>query len=170
MNTPPALLDAAHSRRALLLSLPLALAACGPAKVRRRKGNVAAMGDRLTAGPLTYTILEAEWQSVLGVAPTVRVAKHRFLLLRLTITNGGGSAASAPFLILTNDNEESFSEEQQGDGVPEWLGLIRSIEPGGTEVGRVVFDVPQTAYVAIVTDGNLDNEHKAMVEIPLRMG
>jgi hypothetical protein len=127
------------------------------------------IGDAAPTGPLTYTVVEARWASQLEGFPTPRIPNRNFLLVRLTITNGGGTEAGLPFLKLVNSNGDTFSESEDGTGVEHWLGLIRRIDPAQTEDGWLLFDVPTNSYKLRASDGALENEHVAMISIPLSM-
>lgn len=125
------------------------------------------IGDSATAGPLTYNVVEAHWKSQLEGFPTQRVPQRNFLLVRITVTNSGGTEMGIPFLKLENSNGDSFTESEDGSGVDHWLGLIRRINPAQTEDGWLLFDVPTNSYKLRLTDGAVENEHIAYVTIPL---
>jgi hypothetical protein len=128
------------------------------------------MGDRVQTGNVIYNVLETAWKPSLGDSGSPRVPRHRFLLLKLSITNGGGKDANIPLLSLEDANGQSYSEEVKGDHVDGWLGLLRIIHPAQTEQGTLLFDVPPGAYTLVVSDGGEpDTEKIAKVEIPLRM-
>lgn len=101
--------------------------------------------------------------------PNVRMPQRQFLLVRLSITNGGGGRHGFPTLTILNPQGERFREEEDMKYVPEPLGLIRILGPGETVFGTLLYDVPQTDYILELTDGNLDNEHTALVELPFRL-
>jgi hypothetical protein len=123
------------------------------------------MGERVRVGPLMYTVLESEWRSQIGEDVAARLPTHRFLMLRLSVTNSGADQVAFPFLALLDDKKARFMELSDGTGVPEWLGYIRRIEPAQTLDGRIVFDVPPAEYNLELTDGNTENESTAMVKI-----
>lgn len=125
------------------------------------------MGDPAVAGSLTFTVLETKWQSQLPAVPVARFPERNFLLIRLTVTNSGGSEATTPFLKLENSSGETFSELENGAGVENWLGMIRRIPPAQTEDGWVVFDVPSNSYKLRVSDGGGESEKVAYISIPL---
>ena len=95
--------------------------------------------------------------------------ERHFLLLRLSVTNGGGKAQGFPGLSLVNGQGEQFREDADMKDVSDPMGLIRILSPGETRFGWLMFDVPQNDYVLELTDGNLDNEKTALVELPLRL-
>ncbi len=128
------------------------------------------MGDRAEAGALVYTVLEADWQPQLGEGASARVPRNSFLMLRVSITNGGVQSASIPQMRLIGPGGESYQELTDGTGVQQWLGIVRSLRPADTMVGRVLFDVPRADYRLEVGDDAFDPEQKAtaLIEVPLR--
>jgi hypothetical protein len=57
-----------------------------------------------------------------------------------------------------------------GEGVENWFGLLRTISPGETQQGNVVFDVPLTSYKLRVPDiADAGLERYVAVVIPLRI-
>jgi hypothetical protein len=128
------------------------------------------MGEKITLGPLTYNVIESSWHSQLGDALKIRPAQQRFLILSLSITNGGGSDVSIPLLTLENPDGRDFLESDNGEGVEDWLGLLRNISPAETEKGRILFDVPLSSYKLRLTDGAGPGAEKyGWVTIPLRI-
>ena len=128
------------------------------------------MGERVPIGPLTYTIIESSWQTQLGDVLKLRIPQQRFLLIRLAVTNGGGSEVSIPLLQLESYNGQNYREVEDGEGVTSWLGLLRTLRPAETLQGQIVFDVPLTSYRLRVPDGAGPGDEKyAWVSIPLHM-
>src|SRR4051812_44961083 len=58
------------------------------------------MGERVQVGSLTYVIVESAWNTQLGEGFSVRVPTQRFLLLSVSVTNGGAADISLPPLSL----------------------------------------------------------------------
>ena len=128
------------------------------------------MGERVTATPMLYNVVQTMWRTQLGDLFKVRVPDHRFLLISLSATNNGGKPVAVPFLTLEGSNREEYHELQTGDGVDNWFGLLREIAPGETRVGNIVFDVPLATYRLRLTDGGEPgSERLVWVEIPLRI-
>ena len=128
------------------------------------------MGERVQVGPLIYTVLDTEWRDQLGEGVEARSPQHRFLLIRLSVTNSGIREADIPPMSLVAAGDRFYPEVSQGAGVPEWLGYLRSVKPAATEHGRVVFDVPTGSYrlrVAAVADE--DEQPFALIEIPYQV-
>jgi hypothetical protein len=128
------------------------------------------MGERVTIGPLTYNVIETSWRSQLGNQFKVRIPEQRFLMITISVTNGGSKEISVPLLSLENGNGQSYPERENGDEVPNWFGVLRTLNPAQTQQGRIVFDVPLSSYRLRVTDGGeAGSEKYVWVEIPLRM-
>ena len=128
------------------------------------------MGEKVAVGPLTYNVIESTWRSQLGDAFRVRSPQQRFLLLTVSVTNGGGNDVSVPLLSLENSAGQDILESDNGEGVDNWFGLLRNISPVQTQQGRLVFDVPLSSYRLRLTDGGEPGSEKyAWVTIPLRM-
>jgi hypothetical protein len=126
------------------------------------------MGDTVQVGPLIYHVTEANWKTELGEFPSVRMPERRFLLIHLTVTNSGGETFTIPQAEVQNSKGETFQELTDGTGVPEWLGLLRSVKPAETEQGVIAFDVPANAYRLRLTDGaDIEHSRVAYVAIPL---
>jgi hypothetical protein len=124
------------------------------------------MGERVQAGPLAYTVLEAGWRPDLqGKAP-----QHRFLLVRLSITNTSGGTVPARPLELAGARGKHYTEVTENlENFSEWLGLIRNIQPSQTETGYVVFDAPVAAYKLVITETAEEDEKQAYVDIPVEL-
>jgi len=128
------------------------------------------MGERVQVGQMTYVIVESAWRAQLGESFRVRSPEQRFLLIKISVTNGTGKDVSIPLLTLKGANGQTYSELSNGEGVDSWFGLLRTISPGQTQQGNMVFDVPLTSYklrVPDVADAGL--ERYVSVQIPLRL-
>lgn len=128
------------------------------------------MGEKVAIGPLTYDVIDIGWRSQLGDVLKLRFPKQRFLVLTVSVSNGSGDDVSVPFFTLENSNGQSFLELQDGEGVDNWFGLLRTIGPSQIQQGRIIFDVPLASYRLRVTDGAGPGAEKyTWVTIPLRM-
>jgi hypothetical protein len=155
-------------RRDFLALAALVFYSCTPPKVKDNRIRHP-MGQRVSIGPLTFNVLEMKWEQSLGDGPLGRTPQRRFLLLRLSVTNGGGTQATVPTLVLLNEEGERFRELEDTKGLSDPMGLIRMVGAGETLFGWILFDVPQNDYLLELSDGNLENEQTALVEIPLRL-
>ena len=154
-------------RWTLLLPVILLLAGCQSAV--EQKPNYG-MGERVSNGPLTYVVVESSWSSQLGDIFQARVPQNRFLLISLSVTNGGGAPLSLPLLNLEDANGKQYQELSDGTGVANWIGILRTIDPGQTQQGRLLFDVPLTSFrLRLPNEGEPGYEKFAIVDIPLRI-
>jgi hypothetical protein len=128
------------------------------------------MGERVETGRLVYSVLEAEWHTQLGDGMSRNVPEHRFLLVRLSVTNNGAEEIPIPALYVLDARGNMHPELTSGEGVPQWLGIWRSLKPAETRHGRVVFDVARGDYRLRVADESMDSDvqHAALIDIPLR--
>ncbi len=128
------------------------------------------MGERVQVGPLIYTVLESEWHEQLGEIPDLRAPQHRFLALRVSVTNSGIKDSGVPPMELVDPNGETYTELSDGRGLAQWLGSLRILKPAATEHGRVLFDVPSGAYrLRVKEEAELDEEKTALVDIPFQV-
>src|SRR5262245_6279619 len=87
----------------------LVLAGCssrGPVR------NEYPLGEKVPVGPLTYTVVETAWKTQLGQVLNVRVPQRRFLLVTISVTNGGGRDVSIPLLQLEESNNKTYTESE----------------------------------------------------------
>jgi hypothetical protein len=128
------------------------------------------MGERVPVGQMTYSVVESAWRTQLGESFKTRTPERRFLLIKISVTNGTGKDVSIPLLTLEGTNGQTYREVADGEGVDNWFGLLRTISPGQTQQGNVLFDVSLTSYKLRVPDINETGfEGYASVQIPLRM-
>jgi hypothetical protein len=151
----------------LLLPLLLSLAGC---QQQPRTNLKYEMGERVENGPFTYVVVESTWRSELGEGFQIRTPKDRFLMLTLSVTNGGGSEASVPSLTVEGPNGQTYQELTDGSGVSKWLGILRTLKPAETLQGKIVFDVPLGSYRLRLPDGSETGYEKySWVNIPLNL-
>lgn len=127
------------------------------------------MGEKIVAGPLTYNVVEKVWRSQLGEGFQVRAPQNRFLLITISATNGGGNEVSVPFLQLEGPDGKVYSEIENGEGVDNWFGILRTIQPAQTQQGRILFDVPLSSYRLRLSDGDSVSGRYAYVHLPLQI-
>lgn len=129
-----------------------------------------AMGEKVEVKPLTYNVIESNWYSQLGDQFRTRSPQQRFLAITLSITNGGGSDVAVPLFSLQNSDGQNFTEVENGDGLQNWMGLLRQVGPAQTLEGKILFDVPLGSYKLRLTDGAGPGAEKyAWVTIPLHI-
>lgn len=125
------------------------------------------MGDKIPAGPLSYNVVEKVWRSQLGEGFQVRMPENRFLIITISVTNGGPGEVSVPLLQLEAPNGKVYGESENGEGVENWLGVLRTLQPTQTQQGRLIFDVPLSSYRLRLSDGDSASGRFTYVQIPL---
>jgi hypothetical protein len=151
----------------LLGSTALLISGCARPPENRSEYS---MGERVIVGQMTYIVVESTWRNQLGESFQARSPQQRFLLLKISVTNGTGKEVSVPLLTLEGNNGQTYRELADGKGVDSWFGLLRTLSPGETQQGNILFDVPLTSYklrLPDVTDPGL--ERFVSVQIPLRL-
>lgn len=139
-------------------------------KDRASSGEVGTfnMGERAQAGALIYTVVDSQWAISLGDGALARVPTNRFLTISLTVVNSGKDTYSVPAFTLIDDNGKTYQELDNGEGVPNWLGVIRAVQPAQSTQGTILFDVPQKQFKLRVGD---DTDLKyGLIRIPLSLG
>jgi hypothetical protein len=146
----------------------MAAISCTPAKQPPR---LYTMGERAEAGKIVYSVLEASWRKQLGEAGQHRLPQKEFLLVRLSVTNGGASQASIPAARLVAPSGAEYPELTDGTGVDDWMGVLRHLKPNETQFGWILFDAPRGDYQLRVTDDAFDpaDAIAALIQIPLKM-
>ena len=123
------------------------------------------MGERVSSGSLVYNVFDTQWKTQLGEGPQARIPKDRFLLVRLSIANGGTQEVIVPNLSVVDDSGQSYTELSDGDQAPSWIGFLRRVKPAENLQGNIVFDVPPKHYELRVSDEN--DQKTAAIDLPL---
>jgi len=155
---------------AFLIPLGAALLVLTGCKRETPAQTVYSMGERATDGPIVYNVVQTVWKSQLGDLLNTRVPQNRFLVITISATNSGGRELALPFFTLETSNGQEIKELENGDGVENWFGLLRTLQPAENHQGNIVFDAPLSSYRLRLTDGGEPGTEKLVwVEIPLRM-
>lgn len=160
------------SRRHLFVSAGAlsfaALVGCGPSGSGTE--SVVPMGSTVAVGNLKYTVFQTEWREALDGTTGPRSPQHRFLLVTLSVENTGTQEAGIPLLRLVDSSDAAHEELSNGEGVQDWLGYLRTAQPGASERGVILFDVPPAGYkLRVSSGGDLEDEKTAVIDIPYRV-
>ncbi|MGH9629823.1 MAG: DUF4352 domain-containing protein [Bryobacteraceae bacterium] len=149
----------------------LLFSGCGDSSMEASHIGTFAMGERVQIGPLTYVVNETDWRHQMGQGAAASTPDNRFLFVNLSISNKGSQPVSLPLTVLHDAKGETHTELTENlTDVSEWLGLFRTVEPGATAQGYVIFDVPMGAYKLQVSDGgDIGAEKTALIEIPAQV-
>ena len=91
--------------------LAVCAASCGPGNLHLVLGGCEksqqsrtdfSMGERVPVGQMTYSVVESTWRTQLGESFKARTPEQRFLLIKISVTNGTGKDVSIPLLTASN--------------------------------------------------------------------
>ena len=140
----------------------LLLGGCSKAKEPPRTYS---MGERVELGHLVYTVYETQWLTHVGTGPDAKIPTNRFFMIRISTANTSGGELFVPAMTIQADNGQTIEEVSNGDGLPNWLGSVRRVEPINPLQGNIAFDAPPAHYRLLLTDE--DQANSAYVDIPL---
>ncbi|HEY3837922.1 MAG TPA: DUF4352 domain-containing protein [Bryobacteraceae bacterium] len=129
---------------------------------KRKEIRTVGLGEKAEIGPFVYQAIETRWPMTLEG----RTAKDRFFIIHVTIFNSGASDATVPGFQVVDDQGHTYSEEVDGTGVDNWLGLSRKLPTAQTDQGNIIFDVPPKHYSLRVAD---ENDNFMYIDIPLNL-
>lgn len=143
---------------------------CG--KSRTESETVHRLGERVPVAPLTYIVTDVKWENVWSTKEGLPLfPRDSFLVVRILVINGGERKIELPLLVLEDEKGKVFPELTEVGELGGWLGLLRSIPPGETLQGAILFDVAPAAYRLRATNGaDPEHERTALIEIPYRLG
>jgi hypothetical protein len=155
-------------RFVLLLAVAAAaslLSSCGDSEEKASPVRTYSMGERATVGHLVYVVFETQWLTHIGTGADARVPEHRFFLVRLNAVNSLGSDILVPNFSIEDDSGNTYPELSSGEGVPQYIGYLRSVKPAESVQGNALFDAPPRHYKMKITDET--GEKVAYIDIPL---
>ena len=123
------------------------------------------MGERASVGHIVYKVFETQWLTHIGQGAEARIPQHRFFLVRLSAVNSLGTDVTVPNFSVEDDNGNSYPELSSGEGVPQYIGYLRSVKPAESAQGNALFDAPPGHYKMKITDET--GERAAYIDIPL---
>jgi hypothetical protein len=126
------------------------------------------MGEKVELGHINYQVFETQWLTHMGEGADSRIPQQRFFLVRLAAMNSAGGDVVVPTMTITDDSGTAYNELGDGTGVPQYAGYLRTVKPGESVQGNVLFDAPPRHYKLKVTDETGDRA--ALIDIPLSFG
>lgn len=94
---------------------------------------------------------------------TAAYPETRFLVVDLAVRNNDRTASTLPPMKLLDATGREYDESSKGILIERSLG--KSLSPGVSSRGYVVFDVPQGKYVLKVSAGDTSGE-SALIVLP----
>jgi len=123
------------------------------------------MGDRAPVGHIIYKVFETQWLTQIGQGADARIPQHRFFLVRLSAVNGFGTDVTVPTFSIEDDRGNTYPELSSGEGVPQYIGFLRSVKPAESVQGNTLFDAPPAHYKLKIADET--GEKSGYIDIPL---
>ncbi|HXN45489.1 MAG TPA: DUF4352 domain-containing protein [Bryobacteraceae bacterium] len=158
-------------RRAVVaLALCGFLCGCSSPQTPISDPRVYQMGEPVKTGPLVYSVLDTEWFDQLGDPAAPRLPHDHFLAVRFSVTNAGSVTSGIPPLTVIGSQRATYTELNEANALPEWIGYIRSVKPAETLHGRILFDVPPGDYrLRVADDAEPENQSSATIQMPLEL-
>ena len=141
------------------------LSSCGDSEEKAYPMRTYTMGEKVTVGHIVYTVFETQWLTHIGAGADARVPQHRFFLVRLSALNSLSTDIVVPNFTLEDDNGTTYPELSSGEGVPQYIGYLRTVKGTDTVEGNAVFDAPPRHYKMKIFDETSDKA--AYIDIPL---
>jgi hypothetical protein len=149
----------------LPLVAALLLAGCSSSRVAPR---TVSLGERVELGHIIYTVFDTQWLTHLGEGVDAKIPQNRYFLVRLSAANSGNAPVMIPAMTLEDDEGKAYNELSDGQGAPQWIGLLREVKTAEAAQGNIVFDVTPRHYKLRLTDE--DAQNAVLVDIPLSIG
>lgn len=157
------------SRRCLVAAIGCVLVASAGCGTSIRPEKTYPAGSTVDVGSLSYSVTNTEWANSLEGQAGPRVPRHKFAVVTLSVTNKKSDAATLPLLSMVDATGQQYLESDSGEGLSNWLGLFRNIDPNGSDGGQIVFDLPagKGPYkLRVSSGGEVDKEVTALIEVP----
>jgi len=144
----------------------MALLAAGCSTAPKKESQVFPAGEKVTVGPLVYSVIDSQVLTQLGDDPsTARTPQNRFYVMTISVSNSSSEDMAIPGLTLVDDAGKEYPEAADGTNVPNWLGIVRKAGGAQTEQGNVLFDAPAQHYRLRLTDETDTSE--LSIDVPL---
>jgi hypothetical protein len=117
-----------------------------------------AMNQTVNVGVWSYEVTGARWANSIGSEFDRETPDAKFLLVELTIRNNDRTSSTLPPLKLIDSEQREYDESSKGAFLEGSFGLLKSVNPGVTASGTVVFDVPAGTYWLVAPGGFGSNE------------
>jgi hypothetical protein len=141
------------------------LSSCGASEEKASPVRTYSMGERAAVGHIVYVVFETQWLTHIGAGADARIPQNRFFLVRLSAVNSLGSDIIVPNFRIEDDSGNTYPELSSGEGVPQYIGYLRSVKPAESVQGNALFDAPPRHYKMKIADET--GEKVAYIDIPL---
>jgi hypothetical protein len=143
-----------------------ALFTAGCSSTPKKEAQVFPAGEKVTVGPLVYSVIDSQVMTQLGDdATTARTPQNRFYIMTISVSNSSSDDVPVPGLTLVDDSGKEYPEAADGTNVPNWLGVVRKAGGAQTEQGNILFDAPAQHYRLRLTDET--DAKELSIDVPL---
>jgi Domain of unknown function (DUF4352) len=111
------------------------------------------IGESIPVGYWAYRCSSADWRSSIGSEYMRQYPDASFLVVNVGIRNNDNHANILPPLKLLDAQGREYEESSKGIFLETSLGMLKSVNPGVTSYGDIVFDVPQGKYMLKASGG-----------------
>ena len=124
------------------------------------------MNQGVKLGYLSYAVWDARWYENCSNTPYLNVKpEYSYLLIEIKLRNDSGRQKVSPHFNLIDEDRFSYNiSKNYWTGVGN-LRLMRSLNPGVTKEGYIVFDVPQNHHYKLRVSDPSQAGAYAFVEI-----
>jgi hypothetical protein len=120
-------------------------------------------GEEVRVGYMAYRVERSWWSSRLSKNGYLdKKPNALYLFVKLTARNDDKKARSIPSLKLTN-GRASFESSAEASLLPSAFSFLDTLNPGVSQTGIVVFDIPQDAEYAIKLSGGFWSSEEVIV-------
>lgn len=127
---------------------------------------VAAMGETVSPGYMSYRVESAQWTSRLSANEFLNEPPAAmYLVVSLTARNNDTKARQIPPFTLVDDRGAEHEPAAAGWAIERAFGVLESLNPGVQKAGRVVFDVPRERTYSLKLSGGFWSADKALVAL-----
>jgi hypothetical protein len=164
LTRPPASIP--FSAALIVFLSGVALLAAGCSSVGKKESQIFPAGEKVTVGPLVYSVIDSQVLTQLGENPTTaRTPQNRFYVMTISVSNSSSEDTPVPGLTLVDDAGKEYPEAADGSNVPNWLGIVRKAGGAQTEQGNILFDAPAQHYRLRLTDET--DAKELSIDVPL---
>ncbi len=123
------------------------------------------LGQDVFVGYWAYRCMSAQWRKSIGSEYTAQYPDARFLVVDLAIRNNDKTASTLPPVKLVDNEGREYDESSKGIFMDNSFGMLKSLNPGVSSRGYVVFDVPPGKY-ALKVSGGFTSGGSAIIDVP----
>lgn len=123
------------------------------------------VGDDLRVGYWAYRCNAASWKTSIGSDYLRQYPDAEFLVIDLSVLNNDKTASILPPLKLVDVEGRQYEESSKGMLIENSFGVLKSLNPGVSSHGYVVFDVPPGRAYALQVSGGLGSGEMESVDL-----